>query len=204
MTAQAMTLSLEQQTQQRQRQARATPAVAPKPKKLPGPQKEPEPELEPEPKLEPEPVPEPVGACLRVMSGGQAEGRPGMGHRLQACRAERPRVRLGGKMQKMCHRTPVPGIQGAHCESADVTDSRSLTSPSCQHTSEEAPLDKDRPKSFQQKRDYFQKMGEGTWGGERTQTLGPCPGLARGSGVHLLPWVCVACPGAWMGRPGGR
>ncbi|KAM5309126.1 myosin XVB [Glossophaga mutica] len=29
-----------------------------------------------------------------------------------------------------------------------------------QHTSEEAPLDKGRPRSFQQKRDYFQKMGQ--------------------------------------------
>ncbi|KAK2497547.1 hypothetical protein MC885_014512, partial [Smutsia gigantea] len=89
MTAQAMTLSLEQQTQQRQRQAQApgaaspaSPApITPKPKKPLAPQKEPEQELES------------VGACLGETSQ-EAEDKPW------------------------------------------------------------------RPKSFQQKQDYFQKMGQ--------------------------------------------
>lgn len=72
MTAQAMTLSLEQQTQQRRPQAPAqapgaasqtpAPAISPKPKKALAPQEEPERELES------------VGASLEVRSGGQAEG----------------------------------------------------------------------------------------------------------------------------------
>uniref|UniRef100_A0A7N5JLK6 Myosin XVB n=1 Tax=Ailuropoda melanoleuca TaxID=9646 RepID=A0A7N5JLK6_AILME len=93
MTAQAMTLSLEQQTQQRQRQAQpraqasgaasptSPPAVAPKPKKPLAPREEPERE------------PESVGACARETS---------------------------------------------------------------QEAREKAP----RPMSFQQKQDYFQKMGQ--------------------------------------------
>lgn len=72
MTAQAMTLSLEQQTHQRQRQAEprtpraaaptSPPAVAPKPKKPLVPREEPEQELES------------VGAYLRARSQGQAGG----------------------------------------------------------------------------------------------------------------------------------
>ena len=186
MTTQAMALSLEQQAKQRQSQplehhaqAQAPgaasltppPAVTPKPKKTPTPEKEPERDLEL------------VGACLRVRSRGQAGGRAGVGQ--QAPRPQKWETRGGGGAQEDAEKMP-PGpsptdpsgfaLRVAACPAGLLLLFPFLP----QETSQEAEVRPRHPKSFRQKRDYFQNLGEGPWGGNPTQKLSHRPSLARG------------------------
>lgn len=209
MTTQAMTLSLEQQAKQlRQSQALAlapapapapaaalAPATAPapapraasptspppaithKPKKTPTHQKEPESGLEL------------VGARLTVRSQGWGDGRAWDGQlasRLQTWET-------GGwgwgrrAMQKRCCPASAPQVRvRALCERQLGQQGCSFCSPSCQQEAPQEAEDRHpRPRSFQQKRDYFQKLGEHPWEGNQTQRLRHRPRLARGQGAAL-------------------
>lgn len=67
----------------------------------------------------------------------------------------------------------------------------------CQEdTPEEAEVRPQRPRSFQQKRDYFQKMGEGAQGGGSHAMP-----VAWGGEATLCSPASKACPGAQINRP---
>lgn len=73
-----------------------------------------------------------------------------------------------------------------------------FTAPSCQQEpTQEAEDRPQRPKSFQQKWEYFQKLGEDTWGGKPPPpgTQPPPPPGQGMVGCTPLLGVSVACPG---------
>lgn len=198
MTAQAMSLSLEQQTRQRQRQAQATSAMAPKPKTPPAAGEEPEPE------------PEPVGVCLRE----EWRRQRAIPDRAAGSRAAGMKDRAGSrKMQKRCRGAPVPGIRGVHRERGKLAG-RAVTS---------LPLPARRPRKRPRKRPPrrpCRTRRRGTGASSRNGTISrrwvrglgvagprrssaPAPAWPGDSGCPLSPESDVACPGAWMGRPGG-
>lgn len=98
-------------------------------------------------------------------------------------------------MQKRC--CPASALQvrvGALCEWQLGWQGCSFCSPSCQQEAPQEAEDRHpRPRSFQQKRDYFQKLGEHPWGGNQTQTQTP---PQPGQGMGGCPLVRVAHPGA--------
>lgn len=156
MTTQAISLSLEQQTQHRQRQAQASlevardppPAVTPKPKKSPT------------PRVEPKQDPEPVVVSLRVRGQGRADGRA-----------------WGRSAAGTVGAGAARGAEGEICVVTGLVVGTALIF----RLGQEEPPEEDvpdgfwRPKSFQQKRDYFQKMGEDAQGGGFTGWGGGAP-----------------------------